>query len=525
MKFSRHDVIGLTLGLILSLPLFFLSTSRSTVFLSPDETANVATARLFGERGTFHFLQDPELTRRFPWMHPRSFVNQIDPHATWMIQISFVGFSAFVGIIWRFFGETTFAFLTPLLVASACIPLWKLHTRRRRWAQVAAVVGWLTFPMVILYANRGMYAHLPQLSLVLWGCWLMVRQRSKRLEVVAAALMFGLAILLRPTEGWWIVLIAGFIYHFLRTTENKKEWTRNLFIGLSTLFIVAIGVVLLHWSAYGSPFITGYQLRDPVVTTHVAESAVATIDRSADIWRLPFGFHPRNVLFNVRWYLGWYLLPWTMISLFAAGIIWVEKRDRRWLLLAGIICSGLILIYGQGLYQDHVQLNHISLANSFLRYLSPITLGYALALPIVVMWILSRNVRGKELLAAGVLIMMAGLGLWTTFLRDDEGLLQNRRELQKYAEVREEAIKTLPPSTVVFSERSDKIFFPVFRAVSPLPSRERLHEVMASGAVPGALFIRTLTSEQDQAWRKAGFVLTPLLEAGNESLYRIDIVP
>lgn len=112
------------------------------------------------------------------------------------------------------------------------------------------------------------------------------------------------------------------------------------------------------------------------------------------------------------------------------------------------------------------------------------------------------------------------VGLWDASARDDEGMLANQKEFTRYMAIRQQARSMLAPGTVVLSDRSDKIFFPVFPAVSPMSKPEDVAALADKVSV--ALFMRTVSSQEAFDWQSKGINLVPLFTSNNESLYDVD---
>jgi hypothetical protein len=521
-------IAAVCLTLILGASFFVLPSLGSRIFLSPDETAAVAAGRAFAKSGSMVFSLSED--HAAPWIHPRSFVTQISGA---MVPVGFLGMPVLFGIASRIFSDWIFVLGTPLLVLSVVIPLWFLMRSFGRTAQFAAIVTWLTFPTVILYANRGMFPNLPTVCLTIWSVYLLLHWK-KIPSLIVVGILTGLALAIRPVEAVWILPWIGLA--FLERERGKRiafKADRAIYLIFSCL-----GVCLLFaWigkETYGEWFKAGYQLRDPILSDGslrmsgvqnlpayvLSETGAETVASKSwfDTW--PFGFHPRNVWFNVKWYLIVFLLPWFVLAHGAMIVAWKkEKRLRGLILVMCLATASLCLLYGQGLYQDHVRANFVSVGNSFLRYLLPFAAIASLSIGWLAGWTEKRLSRSGRPVVIAVVVCLGIYGLWSATVRDDEGLRQNRIELQKYAETRERAAQFLSADAVVVSERSDKIFFPVWQAVSPMVSKDRLKQFLIAEPNRLAFFLRTLTPEQQDTWRADGFALKPVLEMGNETLY------
>ncbi len=499
MSASRWTVIGVFLLVLLaSSALFVLPALQRGVYLSPDETANAIVAARLAETG-YAVIPD-QLVSGVAWVHPRSFVGQ----AGALLPVGFLGMPLLLSIIYKISGTFGMSLFTPLLVISILYPLW---TWSRRWGllgQIATLLGWLSFPTVILYANRGLFSGLAVVCLTLWACWCLHRSRSAQYLVIAGALV-GLAFAMRPIESIWI-----FPWLWLSRSmgeDRASNWRMNIrdtLLFVAPLALIAGGFAWLGWKTYGSWFTAGYQLRDMAVVSpdQPARAALNNSDHVQLIQAWPFGFHPRVVWYNVRAYFFSYLWPWVALTI-GVGVAHLRQRAHwRWIAVAAWTCTSLSLVYGQALYQDHVRFQQVAAANSFLRYVLPLSVIFAFSLGWSAFRLSQRQKHGRIVAVAFVLIL-CGAGYWTTFFRDDEGLWQNMKELQKYSDIRQQAVRNL---------------FPVFRAVSPLPEAHRITELLQR-QLPVAMFLRTQTTEQLEAWKASGIELQRLFQGGNESLY------
>lgn len=496
-----------TLILLLSTAFFVLPSMGLDVFLSPDETANAVSARTFASTGSFRVAGSVVAV---PWAHPRSFTAS----SAGLLPVSFLGMPLLLGVVGKIVGSLGMIALAPLLAISVLFPLWSFTRPWGRMGQFATVIGWMTFPTVVLYANRGFFPNLPVVCLAIWSAWLAWRSRSTG-TLVASGLLAGLALVIRPTEVIW--LLPWIFVARLQGRGVQKRLDRNIkdaALFFAPMLAVCLFGAWLGWRTYGTWFTAGYQLRDAMPDVSAAVSSAAVRASWFESW--PFGFHPRNVWLNIALYLVAYLFPWFLIAISAIALAWKKKGSKHLIALAAWTVISLTLLYGQSIYQDHVRVNAVTLANSFLRYLLPISVIAAASLGWCATQLLKRGRRYGSILAAPIIVLTGIFGYWTALTRDDEGIVQNKTELMKYAEVRARTTGALSPGTIILSDRSDKIFFPLFRAVSPLPSKE-LIKTLAHESV--ALYLRTQTPEQLREWKAEGMDLQPIFTVGNESLY------
>lgn len=464
---------------------FVLPSLNIPIYLSPDETAVARMSRSFGEGLTMR-IADPIL-REYPFIHPRSLVSQGDA----MVPVGFLGLPILMGLIWSLFHEWGIVLLTPLLAMSAAYPLWRFSRKYGIIGQVVTVTTWLSFPTVILYANRGSFPNLPVVCLMLWAAWFIWEHRSW-MRSACAGILFGFAMAIRPVEAVWTLPWMIVAWQMRPGGKDGKERTDVVAFLFAAIFVLGCAF-LIAWMTYGSPFVIGYSLRDPMMDVASATGPVPTV-----LVGWPFGLHPRNIFFNIRAYFVGYLWPWALCAIVAA-VVWIKRGARAIPLLAGWTLVALCAMYAGTIYQDHVGLNVASLGNSFLRYTLPLVPFFSLSTGALAAWLGSRFSREHAttlaLLATAFLFLC---GTWTAVKRDDEGIEADARQLQSYATILSLAEEKLPPETIILSERSDKIFFPRFRVASPLPDEVSLLRLIHDGRYPLAFFglATDLRSEQ-----------------------------
>lgn len=489
------------LVLLLLLPgaLFFVIPSvGSSVFLSPDETANAVSARTFAWQRNMRY-EEP-LLEQFPWLHPRSFVTQ----GTAMVPVGFLGLPILLGIIWKLVGEWGLVLFTPLLALSVAFPLWRFTSKWGRTSQAATVLTWLSFPTVILYANRGLFANLPVVCLTVWACYFLWDERVVRRasSVALAGLCAGFAIAMRPTEIVWVL---PWLWLAMRPLSlRRREVSEVLMFGFALSFPLFLAA-FVAWRTYGSPDAVGYFLRDPVVIAPGYQLPPAS---HVSIW--PFGIHPMNVLRNVWFYLVKTLWPWVVPLVAIAMLFWKKRTARPYLIAGAWTTFALVLIYGQAVYQDHVGVNFVSFGNSFLRYLLPIA-------PLAALAVGALATKLPKRFSVAIVALLVLLGTNMALRGDSESVLPSRQELQRYQAIRNAAVEKLGTETIILSERSDKIFFPTFRVASPLPEKSELKRLRCGYP---ALFAETLNQQEFSRWEDAGFSFMSVVENKNQTLYQ-----
>lgn len=534
-----------------------LPTVQGGLWMSPDETAVATAAATFAENGSFLFPMT--LPEAFAWAHPRSWV-YLDQEGR-LAPVGFLGMPALLSTVYKSFGVMGLDLFTPLLALVTIFALWRvLPTRWPRAAKIATVCVWMTFPTVVLYANRGLFAQLPVVCLAIWTWWGLAPTETPHkvirdivpVKFFLAGLAFGLAVAIRPTELPWLVALVVFAlllnldWHkqIVKKTPWGKRWLAGATFAIPCFSILLFAAWLGH-QTYGAWLVSGYQIR-PETLNAAAVIATSTVTDSVSIFQtLPFAFHPRNIFWNVMQYFFGILWPWTLALLIAVliggkdlvgknkdffkrlaekGLRWSAIKDlfagkARWGIVALIAAAvWTVLFYGNGLYQDNVRLGEISLGNSFLRYTLPCSVLFAVAVGFVVARAWSH--WQLKLLAMCGVAALVSVGLWTSMARDAEGVLANTQEIVRYQEIRAYAKKSFGQDAVMLSDRSDKIFFPAFLAVSPMPEDDQITSLLDSVHAVGML-LTTQDSVGLDEWTNRGFYLFPLQYFGNQTLYEV----
>lgn len=537
-KFLVIAAALLTLALVsqwIRLPLI-----HQGIWMSPDETANVLTAVNFAERGSFAVSYP--LVNFFEWAVPRSFVGMpslsgIAKYAK-IVPIGFLGMPLVLAIAFKIFGVYGLLFLTALVALATLWPLWaSLPKKWNEGAKWSVLLAWVSFPTVIIYANRGAFGNLFLTCLAIWIWWLLTYVKTIWRWPVAGILL-GLAMMIRPPEAIWLLPMV--VFAVLSRSPLPPLLRGGFKTSHTVLFLIPLIITLafgaaLGFQTYEKLFVSGYQIR---ITKEVRSTGYGVQQDGSDVLRTSYsvqspeavsvfkivsiGLHPRNIAWNVWQYIIILFWPWTLVCIVATIIAIRDKiwQKQEWWVTAAFVwtTTWLIIFYGNGVYQDHVGVNVASMGNSFLRYLLPLSVVAAVSAG----YVFERLWKNWSLKILGVcmVILLVGLGQWYAIYKDDEGIAANEKELVRYAEIRDEARAWLDPATVVVSDRSDKVFFPIFQSVSPLPDDNKLKDLIESG-YSVALFLQTQTDDRLAQWQDRGFDLSPAFSNGNQTMYNV----
>lgn len=490
-----------------------LPSVRTNTYASPDETATAVIAREIAQHGRASILEP--LARDFPWLHPRSWVsidNRIAP-------VGFLGWPWLLSFFQGFGDGRWLAWIAALIILSSAWPFSRLLRQWYNWK--AAWWGTLiayTFPPFLLYTNRGLFSNAAVIAIGLWSTWFIYKIANSKRQITnhlflvprSSLLITGwlcaITAAIRPVELIW--MIPWWLWAAWGWRPTKQEW-QMMALGASVVFIP---MMLLAYQTYGTALGFGYLMRD-----NVGESVerLAYSVKSSNFSLLPYGFRFDFLIKNILAYFVGLLWPWMIVLGLALWMFW--KEQKRWALVAWTFFV-LFLFYGGGLYFDHIGFWAPTIGNSFLRYMLPIALliGWTGAF----LW--TRALRLARLATVHLAIIglvFVGFGVYRTVWADDEGLASTRGELRRYADIRATTRLWFETSDVIISDRSDKIFFPEFRAASPLPPKTEVARFASQTKIRIGLFDRPLSQEQKDAWSAVGLEAQELTSFGRERLY------
>lgn len=503
---------------------FVLPSVGNGLLMSPDETAAYVSLSRMGDWQPAAIAEP--LAEDFPWLHPRSFVSR----GQYIVPVGFLGWPWLLSFF-TVFGDRLAPGIGTLLILSSAYPLYRLLTAFGRRGAFWGTFVYLTFPPFILYANRSLFANGALLAGFLWSLFFLKslgaaewKGRKWHAGLLGAGLLLGLTAAVRPVEMLWMLPWFFWAGQGLGLKKKHGIW----FLG--GLLLVMLPLMLQALLTYGSPAISGYQVADNPPPYEVRADAPAVAEGEWLDRFLPYGFHPRNAIWNVRSFLFGYLWAW-MIPLAAFLVFYVRRIERPkkprdllhplWLSLWTALV--ILVIYGSGKYLDHVEVGAVTIGNSFLRYALP--LAPLLAVAVAYLWRLVEGRRLHMILLAALTLLLGGFGVQKAFTGDDESLLAARPELSRYEDVRAAAHEWFGAKDVIISERSDKIFFPEFRAVSPMPPASEIGRLANTGELKVGLYVRPLSQKEKDAWKRYGLDVIELGSFAREKLYLLKPAP
>ena len=510
---------------------------------SPDETAVLVTAQDIVQ-GYSARIPEP-LASRAGWLHPRSWVSQGEG----IVPVGFIGWPWILSVFMIITGTAITKWLS-IGIAASSVPVLYLLLRKRfsRPASLLATLTLFSYPAFFLYLNRSLFPNPAILAATLWLTFFLQAKelsntKSDQQKIyqnywreLAIGILFAAICAIRPIELFWILPWLGAVAY-----AERLRPTRNQLIAFALGFgAILLPVWILAWRTYGAPWDVGYFLRDNSAPISVgvggSEGAGSSVVRL-----LAFGFHPRNIWWNLRSFGFGFALPWAALLVGVAALYlkpWVEvcwkyRRKLKTVLrelalpdhgfIAAILGLGLLAAYyGNGLYLDHVRIGAVTVGNSYLRYLLPVAAvsGWAVA------WLYDQveKARSQKIVLALVLAL-CGFGLYRGAFGDDESVLAVIQSTRLNDQTRVKTEQVIPTGSIIFSDRSDKIFFPAYKAVSPMPLLPEISRLLKITEVPAAFYSRPLNQKQRDEWRAQGLQLEELFAFDRHVLYRIRHLP
>ena len=469
----------------------------------PDETSTAFFARRIAA-GQNVAAADPDIELLERRLHPRS-VNVRDGR---LVPAGFVGLPVLLGTVGRVLGNTAALFVVPLLAAAAGFALYVAlrPVLSQRHAALSAVL-FLFHPATWYFTA---FTHLPNVafvSLLIVSAAGMALARSHKKHALALLALSGaaagLAFGIRLSEALWAVpLLAVLLWVNTRRVSAVPAW-------LLGALLAFLPTLLLQQALFGS-LLAGYARFSDAGAALPSESVGGVL-----AYIFPFGIHPLRAAARL-WdsFLApfwWYAIPAVVGAVLAGYAAWGDaSRQRRMiargaLLVAGLVCGYLVLLYGSWKFADPLTLAVNTVGRSYVRYWLPI----ALAMSIAAAGALARlegfpelrvRVVGRVLLAG-----MVAASFSIVFFTANESLLHTAYRLMAYERMAERAQAIVPEDGIILTQRLDKVFFPERRVIAldgPVwEDRQAIDLVAAHGKDFAFFYADDLNDEQRIAAR------------------------
>ncbi len=458
-----------------------------SVFTSPDETANYFFATQFADSGSLAVADDINADSN-GIVHPRSV--KLNAHGE-MVPGSFVGMPLYYGIIATAVGYWSIRWLTPLAAVLGALAFYFIV--RRIFGKLTAVVSiacLLILPPYWYYASRGMFHNVLFISLILICVSFLLRAfdgeaRKNTKFFILSGVVLGMALSVRLSEIIWVgfLLLAVALWH-------RKELTFKR----AVLFIVSavcawMPMLFINQALYGSALTFSYSL--PSLGETAPETGTAIEKTSSWVqYFFPFGINSGQSLRMAYTYLISYLPWYAIFSVVGLAVLYVSairnwirrtlysmestqsvSRVELWYGIVFALVSGwLILYYGAFTFTEYIDPTRVLLGSSYLRFWMPILI---FSIPLAVrgiQWV--ANLWAERLRMPVVIfisLIFVGLSIPLTVADPLQGLMQLRRHIASYEQVRQSVIEYTSADAVIVAGGADRYFFPERRVIASLP--------------------------------------------------------
>ena len=451
---------------------YFTQKNDFVKWLSPDESANYAFAKLYAQEGQLQFFEKYNLVAG-DIMRPRSFRSDDG----WLKPVSFLGIILIYGKIASLTTYKVIPYLTPFFAALGLIFYYLLIKEifGKRNALIAALFL-ASFPPFIYYSARSLFHNILFMVLAIAGFYFAAMSVKKikwywaDLSAGLAGAFTGLAVMTRASELIWLIpaWLIIWLFNFKRAGLVKPViFLAFALLALSPLFYH-------HKILYGSYWQGGYNEMNRSILNMAG--AGAEMIKSGEIKNnliqikdnfFHFGWQPLKSLKMLYYYFArlFYWLFWPAVL----GLLLLLFKFRKWkkrhfaYFTAWAAASAiLILYYGSWDFHDNPDPKSFTIGNSYARYWLPVYLG---AMPLAAIFLvkLSNLFKKKYLIysvRALVIILVFVVSLKFVLTGSDEGLIKSaNHQLAARAELNQ-VVGLTENRAVIITRYHDKLFFP-----------------------------------------------------------------
>lgn len=519
----RHKIVLFLLGGIFFCVYSFLAFTVAPYQNSPDEAANFFFTRRAAEGVNIAY---PEQLNQWGKgrIHPRSTVVR----GLTIVPVSFFGITMLYGRLAQIIGVWSISFLTPFFAVCAVFAFYFLI--RKIWnPRVAFISSLLLFisPPYWYFATRGMFHAVLFVDLLIfsafffwvkpWRLFLKKIQHTatfsfRYLDDFFGAISLGFAIWTRTIEIWWIGILGIVLGIFFRKKIDRK----NLFVWMGMIGFFVLRMVYGNYELYGSYLQNGYQIG----------SSIARED-----FVLPFGFHPRQMVWSIlRYYV--FLSWWYTVPLLLGIAFWIYRFVKHTLgfsekvygLIWVWVTIALLFFYGNYPVQDTLEPRLVTMGTSYSRYWLP---SFVMALPMVAWGLESVRFFSEIAWRRRVCIGVVGLTFFLLSVRlvfmSHDGLFNAHSSIRRGTTIAVEIDRMVESAAVIVVDQFDKFIFPKHPVIVPLRevgNQETIQEF--SKYIPLYYYGLTLTPEEKgMLEEKIGIQFGEIKKFDWETLYRL----
>lgn len=441
---------------------------------SPDETANYYFSKLFAQHSEIGY-SEPFLKDTKGLIHPRSMTSS--PDVTRVVPVGFLGMVLMYGFLGKLFGSSAILFFTPVIAVGTSVFFYFLltHFFSKRIAFLSALLL-LIHPAYWYYSSRSMFPNVLFVDLIIIGLFFLWRAFDIHGIKKSASMFFlsgiciGAALTVRLSELPWVFLFMVFVW--MCTLKRSRFFgTLCFFLGVTA----ALGVLLYYnQQIYGTMFSSGYAFIGEGTSAQQVKKAVSLV-------LFPFGFTP-NIFWENFFIYGismfwWFALPASIGigGLFFQGIRTLRKRSipKEWGYLFATILVGawLVPFYGSWVVSDTIT-GEATLGNSYVRYWLVL---YCFMIPLAAyglnhVYEYARKGVGTYIAFPLICFVFLFYSFQEVLLQKTDGLKSVVQHIQEYRDISTFTTQATEENAIIFSSRSDKIFFPERRSAQSFPS-------------------------------------------------------
>lgn len=500
MKLDKSKKILIVLGVV-----FFFVYSWQTLSLTwpamrshsghyisswPDAMANYFFVGKLSLDNSLSY-DEPLNATALDTVQPRS-VNVFDHK---IVPTGFLGFILIIGALGKLFGLYGLMLITPLMAVLAVGAFYGLvkGLYNERVAFISALLLFI-LPPFWYYSSLPLVPNVLFLSLVLIAYYLYFKQTTNKIYYsLASGLLFGLALIIRPTEIVWLVALAVIPICYYR--EYFKIKPVLIFIG--SVLLPVIILLAINQKLYGNAFYTGYLNLEPTKGDNVINRLPPELATNLSSYLAypklilaPFGIHPRLIIHNFNNYFIKLIWPWCLLLAGALIILFrqikISKPTRAqsvYLWTVILTNASLLVYYGSWLFDDKLTLRLNTIGISYVRYWLPL---YVLMLPAIAYGLdqltqrnplgfafskyLGMTARTPSKTTKRIVLVVVGLLLlyfsWSTvYLKPGDGLNDQAEIIKSNYQLFEAMKAKVPKEAIIINDREDKILFPEYSVI------------------------------------------------------------